>query len=126
MLNTVIGKVFLHPVTKAEYGRIRVSATPATFSTLNGTRFDVLAEDGCGNYFTIRKDGAVWFWDHETDELLCLADSLPEFISHCTDPQPVELHPSQVKSVWINPAFAKSLGKEVPKDGWVKKRSKHK
>ena len=53
MLNTVIGKVFLHPVTKDEYGEIRVPTTPDTFSTLDGTRFDVLAEDGCGNCFTM-------------------------------------------------------------------------
>jgi hypothetical protein len=119
MLNTVIDKVFLDPVTKAEYGQIRVPTTPAIFSILDGTRFDVLAEDGCGNCFTMGEDGAVWFWDHETDEFVRLAASVPEFISHCADPQSVELHPNQVKSAWIDSAFAKSLGKEVPEDGWV-------
>jgi hypothetical protein len=126
MLNTVVGKVFLHPVTKAEYGPIRVPSSPTTFSTLDGIVFDVLAADGCGNYFTTSKDGAVWFWDHETDELVRLTGSVPEFISHCVDPQPVELLPEQVKSVWIDPAFAKSIGREVPKDGWVKKPSERK
>jgi len=126
MLNTVVGKVFRHPVTKTEYGLIRVPSSPTTFSTLDGISFDVLAEDGCGNCFTTSKDGAVWFWDHETDELVRLAGSVPEFISYCVDPQPVELRPEQVKSVWIDPAFAKSIGKEVPKDGWVKKPSKRK
>ena len=126
MLNTVIGKVFLHPVTKDEYGEIRVPTTLDTFSTLDGTRFDVLAEDGCGNCFTMREDGAVWFWDHETDDLIPLASSVAEFVAHCIDPPPVELDPSRVKSAWMDPTFAKSLGKEVPKDGWIKKPAKRK
>jgi hypothetical protein len=42
------------------------------------------------------------------------------------DPPPVELDPNQVKSVWIDPAFAKSLGMKVPGDGWVKKPPKRK
>lgn len=126
MLNMVIGKVFLHPVTKVEYGQIRIPPIPATFSTSDGTSYDALAEDGCGNYFTKTKDGAVWFWDHESDELVSLAGSVSEFISHCTDPQPVELDSGRVKSAWINPDFAKSLGMKVPPDGWVKKPSKGK
>jgi hypothetical protein len=123
MLSSVVGKVFLHPITKSEYGLIRVPSRPGTFVTLDGVSFEVLAEDGCGNCFTIYKDGTVWFWNHETDELVRLAGSVQEFISHCADPQPMELGPEQVKSVWIDPAFAKSIGKEVPKDGWFKKSS---
>lgn len=126
MLNAVIGKVFVHPVTKAKYGQIRVPATPSTFCTLDGSSFDVLAEDECGNYFTRIKDGTVLFWDHETDELVRLAGSIPEFISNCTEPHPAELDQNRVKSVWINPAFAKSEGMKVPEDGWVKKPSKRK
>jgi hypothetical protein len=126
MLDTVVGKVFLHPVTKVEYGLIRIPPTPATFSTLDGAAHDALAEDECGNFFTKTEDGAVWFWDHETDELVKLAGSVSEFISNCTDPQPVELDPDRVKSAWINPDFAKSLSMEVPPDGWVKKPSKGK
>jgi hypothetical protein len=126
MLNAVLGKVFLHPVTKVEYGRIRIPRTPSTFSTLDGTSYDVVAEDECGNYFTKTQDGALWFWDHETDELVRLAGSISEFISHCADPKPVELSPDRVKSVWIDPKFAKSLGLKVPENGWVKKPSKGK
>jgi hypothetical protein len=121
MVNTVRGKVFMHPVTKEGYGPIRLPLAPTNFSTLNGTSFDALAEDSCGNYFTTRDDGTVCFWDHETDDLVPLASSIPEFVAHCMDPPPVELDPSRVKSAWINPTFAESLGKEVPKDGWVKK-----
>ena len=61
MLNTVVGKVFSHPVTKVEYGQIRIPQAPTTFSTLDGTSYDVVAEDGCGNYFTKTEDGAVLF-----------------------------------------------------------------
>lgn len=124
MLNAVVGKVFLHPVSKVEHGLIRISLSPATIPTLDGTSHRVLAEDECGNYFTQAEDGAVCFWDHETDELVRLAASVPEFISHCADPQPVELDPKMVISVWVDPKFAKLHGMKVPKDGWVKKPSK--
>jgi hypothetical protein len=70
-----------------------------------------------GNYFATREDGAVWFWDHETDDLVPLASSVSEFVTQCTDPALAELNPRQVKSVWINPEFAKSRGMKVPEDG---------
>jgi hypothetical protein len=126
MLDTVIGKVLLHPITKVEYGPIRIPPTPTTFSRLDRTSYDVLAEDESGNSFTKTEDGAVWFWDHETDELVHLASSVSEFVTNCTDPPPIEVNPDRVKSVWIDPNFAKSLGMKVPEDGRVKKRSKGK
>jgi hypothetical protein len=125
ILDFTLGKVFMHPVTKEEYGPIRRSSRNH-FSNLRGTSLEALAEDSCGNYFTITEDGAVCFWDHETDDLVRLASSVSEFATHCIERPPVELNPSQVKSAWINPAFAKSLGMKVPKDGWVKKPSKRK
>ena len=126
ILDAVSGKVFVHPVTKQSYGPIRSSSALTSFSTLDGTSFDALAEDSCGNYFTTTEDGVVCFWNHETDDLVHLASSASEFVIHCADPPPVEFNPGQVKSAWINPAFAKSLGMKVPKDGWVKKPSKRK
>jgi hypothetical protein len=126
ILNTVLGKVFIHPVTKEGYGQIRLPLSPTNFSTLDGTSFDVLAEDDCGNCFTTREDGSVWFWDHETDDLVRVASSVSDFVAHCIDPPPVELDPTRVKSVWIDPTFAKSIGREVPEDGWIKKPSKPK
>ncbi len=123
---TVRDKAFIHPVTKEEYGPIRFPSAPEKFEALDGRSFDVLAEDSCGNYFTVTKNGAVWFWDHETDDLEQLASSVSEFVAHCVDPPPVELDPKQVKSVWVDPTFAKSLGMKVPEDGWVKKPSKPK
>ena|ERR1700722_2330533 len=126
VLNQVLGKVFKHPVTSASYGPIGLPDAPTNFATLDGSSFPVLAEDPCGNCFTMREDGAVWFWDHETDDLVLLANSVAEFVPHCTDPPPVELRPGQVKSVWIDPAFAKSIGMKAPNNGWVKKPSKPK
>ena len=123
---SVRGKVFVHPGTKKIYGTIRPASGSRKFSTLDGKEFDLLAYDDGGNGFTILADGSVWFWDHETDRLEELSRSLPEFIAHCADPSPVELDPKNVKSVWIDPAFAKSRGMKVPKDGWVKKRSEPK
>jgi hypothetical protein len=125
MLDFTLGKAFIHPLTKEQYGPIcRSSRT--YFSKFDGTSFEALAEDSGGNYFTTTEDGAVCFWDHETDDLVRLASSVSEFANHCIERPPVELNPSQVKSVWINPAFAKSLGVKVPEDGWVKKPSKPK
>jgi hypothetical protein len=77
-----------------------------------------------GTIFTTDENGAVWFWDHETDDMAHLAHSISDFVARCTDPPRVELKPSQEKSAWIDPAFAKSLGMNVPKDGCIKKPSK--
>jgi hypothetical protein len=121
LLNAVGGKVFIHPISREVYGPIRLSAQ-SQLSTLDGTLLDVLGEDSCGNCFAAAKNGAVQFWDHETDHVVRLADSVTEFVAHCAEPPPVELDPKQVKAVWMDPEFAKSIGKRVPKDGWVKKK----
>jgi hypothetical protein len=82
-----------------------------------------IAEDDCGNFFAVLESGAIAFWDHETDALTPLAISLQQFMANCTDPASVKLKPGQVKSVWINPEFAKQLGIEVSADGKPKKQS---
>jgi hypothetical protein len=120
-LKATVGKVFVHPLTKVQYGPIRLQDSPARFSTLDGSLHDVLASDSCGNYFTIAGDGSVWFWDHETDDLVRIANSISDFACHCVVPEAVELTECQVESVWIDPAFAQSLDMKSPKDGWVKK-----
>lgn len=126
-MNTIVGKVFIDPVTKKGYGGIiRLPKTARKFSTLDGIIFDALADDGVGNFFTTALDGTVFFWDHETDDLTRIASSVAEFVGNCVVPEPVELDPSQVMSVWIDPTFAKSIGKDVPNDGWVKKPNKPK
>jgi streptogramin lyase len=120
------GKIFTHPVTNEDYGPIQVPRAASKFETLDGRAFDLVAADPSGNCFTVTQDGAVWFWDHETDDLGKVSNSVAEFVAHCVVPSPVELKPGQVKSVWMDPAFAKSIGKKVPADGWIKKPSKRK
>ena len=123
---TVRRKVFVHPVSKEPYGPIRIPRTLGKPMSLGGKLYDVIAEDEGGNYFVAASDGAVLFWDHETDDLTPLANSLQEFVAQCIAPPPAELDPKRVKSVWIDPAFARSIGKKVPPDGWIRKPSKPK
>ena len=122
-LDAILGKQFVHPATKEGYGLFRIPDGAITFSTLDGQRFSVIVEDGVGNYVTQLPDGSIWFWDHETDALERLADSLEQFVAGCSDPEPVNLNPSQVKSAWVDPALARSFGNEVAEDGWIKKKS---
>lgn len=125
-LDPAIGKVFLNPTTNECYGTIRIKESGTWFENLDGVKFPVLAEDGCGNYFTTNETGSILFWDHETDDSIVLADSVPDFLTHCVDPQTIKLPPHTVKSVWVNPAFAKSHGIKTPQDGWIRRPSKPK
>src|SRR4051812_5486102 len=84
-LETIRGKQFVHPVTKESYGLFRLSDTPVMFSTLDGQQLAAIAGDDSGNYLTQMQDGSVWFWDHETDSLVKLAISIPEFVAGCTE-----------------------------------------
>lgn len=84
--------------------------------------WSVVATDDCGNLFLLSKDGGVAFWDHETDEVVDLAENWAAFARGCGAPTEVSLDPSQVKSVWIHPEFAKQHGIEVPEDGWKKRK----
>ncbi len=81
------------------------------------------ARDSNGNLFTESKDKKIYFWDHETDDLHLLAKDFEEFERDCSEPQPieVELKEGQVKSAWMDPEFAKTMGIDVPKDGWIKR-----
>ena len=67
-----------------------------------------------GNYVLVdeRRNGEVYFWDHEQPEtILKIADSFGGFLSMLKpfDIRTVELKPGQVKSVRINPEFLKRL-----------------
>jgi hypothetical protein len=117
-LEPVIGLTFTHPETGCEYGAIRRLHGKSPVSVVGFTPF---AEDECGNAFVRANDSSVHFWDHETDELTRLALDWKSFIANCEEPRQVELDPSQVKSAWIDPEFAKQLGIQVPPDGWKKK-----
>jgi hypothetical protein len=79
------------------------------------------ATDACGNLFTTKDESTIYFWDHETDEAYLIAASFEELLAGVTEPASVELREDQVKSVWIDPEFAKQFGIDVPADGWKKK-----
>lgn len=73
-----------------------------------------IAYDDCGNYILIDQEqsGAVLFWDHETPEpLIKVADDFESFLESLEpfDLDSVQLEPGQVKEVWIDPDFLKSL-----------------
>ncbi|WP_024930854.1 SMI1/KNR4 family protein [Methylophilus sp. OH31] len=99
------GKVFRSPKGD-EYGVIR-ALQGSRPTILDG---EVFADDGSGNFFVLLPSGAVAFWDHETSESTVLAESLASFFSALLTPEPVILREGQVKSVWIDPEFAKEFG----------------
>lgn len=121
-ISPVFGKEFDSKLTGVSYGVFRECGTrlPEGFSA---TKFGApLAEDSCGNLVTLSRAGSVCFWDHETDEFTVIASSWEEFASGCVSPKEAKLEPGQVKSAWIDPDFAKSIGISVPRDGWIRKK----
>ena len=70
----------------------------------------------CGNYVFVDegKKGVVCFWDHETAEITSLAASFGDFLDLLQpfDISTVKLKPGQVKRVWVDPEFLKSLKKQ--------------
>lgn len=99
------GKVF-RSQEGDEYGVIRAFQG----SRPEGLQGEVLAEDGCGNFFVVLRSGGVAFWDHETNAATLLAESLAAFSAGLSEPEPVVLQPGQVQSVWVDPEFAKTFG----------------
>ena len=67
--------------------------------------FSMFAEDSCGNEFLADDARAVFFWDHETDDIIPLSDSLLTFLSSLVRFPEVHLKPGQVKRVWGDPNF---------------------
>lgn len=107
-MKSAFGKVFKDKDGE-EYGLIRECMPPYPKDV---SCSDVLAEDGCGNYFLL-VEGKVVFWDHEANDHLELANSIDEFIAHCSAPDEVVLRPEQVTSVWIDPELAKKFDLKV-------------
>ncbi len=76
------------------------------------------AWDGCGNFYLLDASaGKIYFWDHETADILPVADGFAELLE-AMEPfslDDVELEPGQAVRVWIDPDFLKSLKeKEKP------------
>jgi len=87
-LASVRGKVFRQPVTEKPFGAIRLCEPWQIAATRDGRSWDVIAGDRGGNAFCTTKDGAVWFWDHETDDTERRAGSIAEFVARCIEPPP--------------------------------------
>jgi hypothetical protein len=111
-ISAAFGKVFVTD-SGEEYGIIRKT----DLRTIEGK--EAIAEDECGNHF-LTSPSAIYFLDHETNEEYLLSSSLTEFMEKCTIPSKSTLKPSEVRSAWIDPTFAKSLGIEAPEDGKIK------
>lgn len=73
-LENIFGKVFISD-DKSEYGTIR-KVDNKTFILDNWTTF---AMDDCGNFFVENSKGKIAFFDHETNEIIILADSFTDF-----------------------------------------------
>ena len=75
-----------------------------------------IAWDSFGNYVLVDegRDGKIYFWDHEQpDRLAEIAHDFGRFLYMLEpfDANSIQLKPGQVKSVWIDPDFMKSLKK---------------
>jgi hypothetical protein len=108
-MDSSFGKVFINSYGE-EFGVIRETNPPYPDEI---SKYEVIAEDECGNYFTL-EFGKVCFWEHETNNRIVLANSIKNFIVGCSQPSDVELKPEEVESAWIDPDFAKqfSVSKE--------------
>ena len=69
---------------------------------------NVIASDGCGNYFFCNVPGEVLFWDHETRESVAVAPNAEVFVRNCVSPTSIVLPPHQAMASWIDPAFERT------------------
>lgn len=104
-MDKIFGQVFTNSDGE-EYGVIRKTKAPFPSEI---AMENIIAEDECGNYF-IQKNNYIYFWDHELNELIQLANSLREFKAGCDKPKEVNIEDSEVISVWVDPEFAKRHG----------------
>jgi hypothetical protein len=123
-ISDIDGKIFIHPETKKYFGTIRIDETTRGTIIKGSEKYDVFAEDGCGNLFVSTAGREIFFWDHETEMITLLAHSLTAFRQNCVNENEIsiDVDSDQVVSVWIDPEFAKKMNMEnVPDDGWIKK-----
>lgn len=113
-ISSIKGKEFVSPITKISYGIHEAFSGPLPEGLSAEIFGQPFAWDGCGNLFTENDKKEICFWDHETDELLVIAETWDAFHSGCVEPKSVELEEGQVISAWIDPEFARQLGIDVP------------
>lgn len=70
--------------------------------------FVAFANDSGGNFFVFKKPDldAVYFWDHETDNLEFLCSTFEEFLT-LIKKWDDEIEVPKNAEVWVNPAFLK-------------------
>ncbi len=120
-LDNILGLDFTSPHTSEVYSIVAVfdGNYPAEYDV--NAHGEPIIDEACGNYITKKADDRIFYWDHETDQTVLIADNLQQVIDDSHEPEEVEFDESKVESVWICPEFAKSMGIEVPNDGWKKK-----
>lgn len=72
------------------------------------SNFFPIAEDSSGNFVCLgANDHKIYFWDHEVETDKVIAESFTEFLNRLEpfDLSSIQLKPSQVKRVWVNPGF---------------------
>ena len=121
-ISRVLGLVFVTD-SGDEYGVIR-EAQSQIEHPVTAIGLEHLADDESGNAFARHSDGSIVFWDHETDDITQLAQNWDAFVAGCIAQTSVQLDEQDVRSVWIDPEFAKEQGVDAPPDGWLKKPKK--
>jgi hypothetical protein len=108
-IEDIKGLVYMQPEDGTEYGPIRAfEPYPGIHPAIAPGR-ELIAEDSCGNFFILASDGSVLFLDHETAVVTTLAQNWDSFVSGCKPPRVIDFDSSKIKSVWINPDFAKEM-----------------
>jgi hypothetical protein len=71
-----------------------------------------IAGDECGNYFCLRPDRTIAFWEHETDLLHPASDDFGQFLDRMEafDLSTIKLDPSRVIQAWIDPNLLAAFG----------------
>ena len=67
--------------------------------------FSIFADDDCGNEYLTNKNKLVFFWDHETGDIIEIHKSIIGFLNSLEKTPDVELRPEDVISVWVDPDF---------------------
>ena len=123
-LSDLLGKWFRSPVT----GEIYSIHEHAEGETPGGFDIDQHGSpvfwDDCGNLITMHQNGAIAFWDHETDKSHPISESIDELqrLARTLPLDSEEMPNANVVSAWVDPEFGKTIGLDVPNDGWIKKK----
>jgi len=116
----VEGKTFIYPKTKEPYGTIRTDENIDFKTRKLLTVWKSFAIDDCGNHFLISSKGRISFFNHETENIIQLANNFEDFSSNCINSDQIPTNDAEVISTWVNPDFANKQEINVPKDSKIK------